>query len=390
MKIKTILIVIFILIGLCTTATSNPISHGTQFSLLTASPGTELYSVFGHSALRVDDPVSGIDEVYNYGTFDFNTPNFYLQFIRGQLLYQLSVTSFSQFLREYESEQRAVYEQVLNLTLDEKQRIYAFLQINRKPENKSYLYDFFYDNCATRIRDLVDDHLSVDWGEDPFPGPARSFRDMLHPYLSNKPWASFGIDLALGLPADRIATPWHYMFLPDEMFVAFAQAHHNDGRPLVGPGSVVLQETLQKSGSSFLTPAATMWGLLLIGLLSLLNIRWSRLFNQVFFVALGVTGLVVVLLWVFSNHESTNQNMNLLWAIPFHLYFIFRLNNQSTGQQVTPLTQKRRPVARYYFLAVSLLSALLILLWPWMPQGFHSAFLPLIVISGIKGYFLAK
>ena len=349
------------------------LSEDAHISMLTASPGDELYSVFGHSALRVYDPLIGIDEVYNYGTFDFDTPNFYLKFTRGKLYYQLSVSTFRQFLFEYDQEQRAMYEQNLNLTVNEKQRIYDFLLVNRRPENRSYLYDFFYDNCATRIRDLIDHLLDIDWGEDPYPGPPRSFRDMLQPYLSNMPWAAFGIDLALGLPADRIATPWHYMFLPDEMFTAFAQARHRDGRPLVGHHQVVLEASVRTTSSSPITPKAVTWTIFFIGLASLFHKRFSYVFDKAFFSALGLTGIVIAVLWFFSDHESTNQNMNLLWAIPTHLYFIFR-----TG------TSGKHTTARYYFLGVFILSTLLIVLWNFIPQGFNAAFFPLVLLAGGK------
>ncbi len=349
------------------------LSAEAQITMLTASPGDELYSVFGHSALRVYDPVTGIDEVYNYGTFDFNTPNFYLQFTRGKLMYQLSVSTFPQFLLEYEYEQRAVYEQILTLNPEEKQRIYDFLQINRLPENRSYLYDFFYDNCATRIRDVVHDLLDIQWGEDPYPGTPQSFRDMLQPYLANMPWAAFGIDLALGLPADKIASPWHYMFLPDEMFTAFAQARRLDGRPLVSEHNVVLQGSTHTSGPSPITPVRTLWLVFIIGCLSLLHKRFSLVFDRIFFSVLGLAGIVIAMLWVFSDHLTTNQNMNLLWAIPTHLYFIFRVERN-----------KMTSAVRYYFLVTGLLSALMVIFWWAIPQGFNAAFFPLVLLAGVK------
>jgi len=353
------------------------ISPEARFSLLTASPGTELYSVFGHSALRVYDPENLTDEVYNYGTFDFETPGFYLKFSRGQLLYQLSVTSMSVFLFEYESERRAVYEQVLNLTAEEKYTLYDFLQVNRLPENKSYLYDFFYDNCSTRIRDIVDRFLDIDWGEDRYSDSPRSFRDMLQPYLAGAPWPRFGIDIALGLPADRIAGPWHYMFLPDELMFSFDQARHRDGRPLAGEVSVVLQETPPGASKTLLRPLLLMWLVFAAGLLSLLNPRFSLWFDRIFFAALGVTGLVIFLLWFFSDHTSTNQNMNLMWALPTHLYFIFRLNK---------LHQPK--IVRWYFRGVLVIASLLMILWPLIPQGFNPSFFPLLAIIAVKSYFI--
>jgi hypothetical protein len=351
------------------------LSPAARITLLTASPGEELYSVFGHSALRVSDPVAGIDEVYNYGTFDFDTPFFYYRFTRGQLYYKLSVTSMQRFMLEYQYEGRAVYEQVLNLTQREKQRIYDFLQINRLPENQYYWYDFFYDNCATRIRDLVDDHLDLDWGEDPFPMEQRSFRDMLKPYLVNMPWNGFGIDIALGLPSDQLADPWHYMFLPDEMFIAFAQARHSDGRPLVDGYQVVLEETLVVSPPGPFSPGLVWWLLLIVGLASFARRQWSLWFDRIYFSLLGVIGLIVFFLWFLSEHHATNNNMNILWALPTHLYFIFKLRNGYA-----------EGLARYYFRIVFIINAALLVLWPWLPQDFHAAFFPMILLAAIKAF----
>ena len=352
------------------------IGPDTKVSLLTASPGEELYSVFGHSALRVYDPVTGLDEVYNYGTFDFNTPNFYLKFTRGQLLYQLTVTTFDTFLAEYRYEGRAVYEQTLTLSPAEVDRLYRFLSINRMPENKSYLYDFFFDNCATRIRDVINAHVDILWAEDPFPGPPRTFRDMLQPYVAYTPWAAFGIDLALGLPADAIADPWDYMFLPDEMFMAFAHARRADGRPLVEGFREVLSESLVRVGPSFLSPQLVMWLVFLIGALSLYSRKFSRGFDLVYFSLLGVGGLVVFFLWFLSDHGATKNNLVMLWMLPTHLYFIFRVY------------QAEKSFPYRYFQIVFVLNLMMVFLWRILPQGFHPAFFPLVLTAAIKSFFI--
>jgi len=376
MKKVSLFVLLVMLFGQITAfGNSRELSPRTRISLLTATPGGELYSVFGHSALRVVDPETGLDEVYNYGTFDFDTPNFYMQFIRGKLMYKLSVVPFEYFLLEYRYEGRGVSEQVLNLTQEEKQRIYDFLLVNRQPGNEYYLYDFFFDNCATRIRDIVDVYLEPDWGEDPFPEYKRSFRDMLKPYLMNKPWARFGIDLVLGQPSDRRATPWNYMFLPDEMFLAFAQARHDNGRPLVERYTLVLEETYVAPKPSFFSPFVAGWILFALGMLSLVKIRIARVFDKFFFSILGITGLVILFLWFVSDHKATNTNLNLLWALPTHLYFIFK------GNMIYPIG-----IPRHYFKIVFFLHMVMILFWPLMPQAAHPAFLPVILLSAVKAF----
>ncbi len=205
------------------------LSQEARITLLTCSPGDELYSVFGHSAIRVQDPAYDLDWVFNYGTFDFSDPNFYTNFVKGKLNYILSVSEYHHFEYSYAMENRWIWEQELNITPYEKQYLFDSLRINRLPENRYYLYDFFFDNCATRIRDIFTEALERDILYD-YQGleQGQTFRELLMPYLAEKPWAKLGINLGLGLPADKRATPWDYMFLPDHMMTVFGDAMLSD------------------------------------------------------------------------------------------------------------------------------------------------------------------
>jgi len=374
----------------------NPaLSEYAEITLLTASPGDELYSVFGHSAVRVKDPAQNMDLVFNYGTFDFDTPNFYLKFARGKLLYKLSVVPMEYFMAEYRFDGRAVFEQVLNLKQIEKQRMFNFLMVNSLPENAYYQYDFFYDNCATRIRDLADDILDLKWFEYPGIVPEylaeirsqldyefeylpsfetfRSLRDMLQPFLVFMPWSTFGIDLALGLPADKVATVQDFMYLPDEMLIAFALAQHSDGRPLVTEHRVLLQQTIHMTPAGFFTPDKIFWAVFILAILSFFNRRTSRIFDLGFFSILGVTGVVILFLWFFTDHLTTKINLNILWAIPTHLYYIWVSNYRHT-----------RNTGVLYFRIVSVLSLAMLIFWSFIPQGFNSAFFPIILTALAK------
>lgn len=366
---------VFMLFGNHLKAQRAELSPYASMSLLTASPGQELYSVFGHSALRVYDPLTGVDEVYNYGTFDFETPYFYYRFIEGRLLYMLSVTTYNRFLQEYHYEGRAMYEQFLNLSLQQKQEIYNFLQHNRLPANRYYAYDFFYDNCSTRIRDIIEEFVAPDWGTDPFPTHQRSFRDMLKPYLESMPWNRLGIDIALGMPSDRIATPWHYMFLPEEMFMAFAQARLQDGSPLVEDMQVVLEARFELAPAGGMIPSLFFWGVLLMGLASFFRRSWSMWFDRLFFSIMGLVGVLVFFLWFISEHHATNNNMNILWALPTHLYFVFKARGYETSG-----------ITRLYFRIVFFIQLILLVAWYWIPQDFHPAFFPIILLMAVKAY----
>ncbi|MBU3676979.1 MAG: DUF4105 domain-containing protein [Chitinophagaceae bacterium] len=204
-----------------------------QVSIITCGPGHDLYSVYGHSAVRIVDSTRGTDKVYNYGTFDFSDPEFYWKFTRGKLLYYLSVESYEGFVRNYDQEGRSVYEQILNLNRNDALAIQNFLETNTLPENKYYRYDFLFDNCSTRIRDifpkLMGERFSfgIAMSDD-----SLSFRELLDVYERNIHWERFGINLLLSSTVDRRMKGYESMFLPDYLQKGFHGAQL-DGRPLV-------------------------------------------------------------------------------------------------------------------------------------------------------------
>ena len=212
-----------------------------RISLLTCAPGEELYSTFGHTALRVQDPSKGMDQVYNYGTFEFG-PDFYTQFIRGKLLYFLSVEEFGDFMYQYEAQSRSVQEQVLRLDCYEKQKLLSALQVNALEENKYYRYDFLFDNCTTRAGDMVAKNTEPEVVfKDILDGRQPSFRDQIHEYLDagKQHWSKLGIDLLLGAKLDRKVTNHEAMFLPDYLLKGFDRARVQE-KPLSDPPRTIL------------------------------------------------------------------------------------------------------------------------------------------------------
>ena len=223
------------LFSLCSlTSQAITLSGTARISLMTVAPGAELYSTFGHSALRVFDPERGLDKIYNYGTFDFDQPNFYLNFVRGRLLYSLATESFRSFEYGNRLEQRQMKEQVLALRPDQKQRLFDLLEENATPANRDYLYDFFYDNCATRIRDVLQKATSdsLQWERNQLP-EGTTLRDLLGFYLTEHPWTQYGINLVLGKPTDRLADTYSSMFLPDYLHDAVSGARFLNGQSLL-------------------------------------------------------------------------------------------------------------------------------------------------------------
>ncbi len=350
------------------------ISERTKVSLLTADPGTELYSVFGHSAVRINDSVNGIDWVYNYGTFDFNTSHFYVKFARGKLQYMLTRERFRHFLPEYVYFNRSVHEQVLNLNYEEKKRVVEFLEWNLLPENRFYKYDFFYDNCATRIRDLVTDNIKPRvYFDTTKVVEKKSFRDLITPYLKNMPWNKLGIDLALGLPADKIAEPGEYMFLPDWVMEAFSGAWIEDERSLIKNTQVVFQGKEQSVSPTIISPKLILWLVFLIGILSLINKRFSLIYDKTLFFVAGLTGIIIFLLWFATDHSTTHYNYNLLWAIPVHFVAAFYIGKVNKYWGI-----------RLYFMITFVIALFTLGLWRIIPQDLNEALIPIVLILFVK------
>ncbi|MGI4737266.1 MAG: DUF4105 domain-containing protein [Janthinobacterium lividum] len=305
-------------------ADSLPLSPQATVSVLTCAPGSETYALFGHSALRITDPLRGFDQVYNYGTFDFATPNFYGRFMRGDLQYFLSVNSFAEFLTAYQLENRVVSEQVLALQPPETQRLYAYLETTRHSSARFYRYQFFADNCTTRLwRDIhasVETPLQVD---STYTLPARSYRQLLAPYLAPAPWVNLGMNLGLGWPADRATTFNQQVFLP----VALQQALQHTRRahrPFAGPAQrLFVAQALPFSQPSWWTPPHCVLGLGFLLLLAQgLPPRYDLLQRSIRFALLASVGLVGCLLFglmLFSWHTPVQLNYQLLWLLPTHL-----------------------------------------------------------------------
>lgn len=356
-----------------------------QVSLLTCDPGEELYSAFGHSAIRIVDRANNQDLVFNYGTFDFNTPFFYVKFTQRTLDYMLSVSTFERFLYEYNYYNRSVREQVLDLNPDQAARLVQFLQINYLPENRFYRYDFFYDNCATRIRDAFENILgeNLDWNEDINP-EQKTFRNLIDEYVYPLPWADFGIDLALGAVIDINAREREKQFLPDYMEAAFARAlivGDGPNRNLVKSSRVVL-DFPEKEKAMDLSNPYLFWWIFAIGaiILTYLGFKKKRLykgFDIALFTVLGLLGILIVILWFFTFHSQTKYNWNILWAFPGHLALAFALYRQ-----------KVRPWVKKYLVFALIMANLALIFWIFGWQSFHPSLVPLLLVILLRTNFL--
>ena len=313
------------------------LSPEAKVSLITVGPGDELYSSFGHSALWVYDPVYQLDRAYSYGTFSFQEGNFYVKFLRGTLPYTISVNPLMPQFYYWQQENRSVKEQELNLSLEEKQRLFAFLETNLLPQNREYQYKFFYDNCSTRLADA----LKAATGDRLiFPGYTHdtlSFRQWIDRYAYvQKPWSDFGMDLAIGTPADEVATPAQATFLPDNLSVAFADASiktDSTELPLVME-TRELYTAIPEPGAGWLTPKVFFWALtILVAAFTIWQIKTDHLnflLDKILFTVVGFTGWLILALWFGTNHGVTTWNWDILWAFPpwIPIVFMFSKNKK--------------------------------------------------------------
>lgn len=353
------------------------LSPDSYISVITCGPDpNELYAAFGHSAIRVYDPANGLDDAFNYGVFDFDQPNFYLNFARGFLYYKLGVYYYSDFEAYYKRHQRFVHEQRLNLTQAQKQKVFDYLAWNARPENQTYRYDYYHNNCATKIRDVLHEQLGADlvWDSSYF-APVHSFRQKTNAYLHPLPWGDLGIDICLGAPIDRNMTAWEYMFLPDyvESFVDHAAIIGDTIRvPLVAEKKMIYEPEPAAAQTAFVHPWVA-FGILLLFVLWMSWRDWqrkkiSRGLDVTLFGVAGLIGLLLLALWLFTDHHDAARNMNLLWAFPLHWVGAVML-----------LFKRSWPWAKSYFRFASLLSAVALVGWWFWPQELNPFLLPAVM-----------
>ncbi|SDC35180.1 Lnb N-terminal periplasmic domain-containing protein [Niabella drilacis] len=299
-----------------------------RISVLTCGTGDALYTSFGHTAVRIIDSVGGTDIVYNYGTFDFNDPDFYTKFTLGKLLYFLDAEDFEGFLDSYAREGRRVTEQVLHLDAAGSQRVRMFLQTNLQPANRAYRYDFLFDNCATRVRDIFPAALDTSFHFGPALGGKRlRYRQVIDQYLAGKPWQRLGIDIILGSPVDALMDDFHSMFLPDYLYSGLAHAGY------AGRAFATNHVLLNGNGTGPALPLNTpvlVFSLVLLLVLAVHVIPLLRRCRKIVSAALlfitGLLGVQLLFMWFFTNHQSCAYNWNVLWAMPLNVVVVFIKN----------------------------------------------------------------
>jgi hypothetical protein len=370
------------------------LSDSALVSVLTVLPGDRLYNLFGHTIIRVRDPATDLDVGFNFGTFDFpetatGAAGFVARFAYGQLDYRLAASRNPLYAVDWywAAEGRPTIEQTLDLTDRQADSLYMLLMNNARPENATYRYDFFFDNCSTRPRDVFEtvlgEDLEVEMGD-----PGQSFRRLLDPYLRANPGVDLSMDIGLGSPADRQATAREALFLPVELMrwldAATVVGVEGDRRPLVSrTDTLTWAPGADDSGRALPWPSILAWSIaaLLFGLTLVdrnANRAPRRWVDGTLFTAAGVAGLVLFFLVFVSLHTVTDRNLNLLWALPTHLV--------AGGS----LLAGRQPAwLRPYMILTLALAVVFLIGLPFWTQDIPAAVIPLVLGIAARASLLA-
>jgi len=383
---KNLILIFALLLSFNSFSQTPRLSEKSFISVITFGPGQEeLYSAFGHSGIRVYDSASHLDVAFNYGVFNFEQPHFYLNFARGYLYYMVDAYPYPLFRDFYIQHGRFVHEQILNLTAEQKQRIANYLFTNLQPQNQTYRYDYFYNNCATKVRDAFAITLKDDIVFDSsFIKTNYTIRNLTDLYLGQQPWGDLGIDICLGLPMDKKASPYEYMFLPDYIESSFEHATNKQtNSPLVEARQVITPNAIEKTFNLF--HPWVVFGILFV-ITALITWRdWqekklSTWFDSILFFVVGAIGLLLLFLWTLTDHQAAAKNFNLLWALPTHFVVAIFL-----------LFKQKPKWLKSYFLFITILTALLLGFWSLLPQALNVFLIPVvgvILVRAIVNYML--
>lgn len=361
-----------------------------QISILTNTPSARaVYTMYGHTSIRVKNDKLQTDVVFNYGVFSFEEANFLYRFVKGETYYKLEPEPFKQYEYRYALEGVGIIEQVLNLKCEDKNRIWHALIENSKEQNKTYLYNFFFDNCSTRPRDIIQKNISSKITYAYPDKVEKTFRDLVHECVGNYPWVEFGIDLVLGSPADEKTTRNDRMFLPEYLMSSYDIAQISDSgtvRSLVEAKHDIAPSFPIEEDKPESYPLIVGFVLLVVTALISFFIKNKiilGIFDFLLFAVAGLAGCIIFFLMFFSIHPCMSPNWNLVWLNPIMLIIAL----------ISPLKISAKYVYYYHFINFALL-ALFSLAWFLIPQTLNVAFLPYILSlcfrSGANVYLKRK
>ncbi|HUM52094.1 MAG TPA: DUF4105 domain-containing protein [Chitinophagales bacterium] len=345
------------------------LTNSSEVSLLTVGRSDEeIYQNFGHTAIRIKDSILGWDLVYNYGTFSYDD-GFVWKFVKGKLLYYESIDNYPDFEQMYRDENRSINEQKLDLSQEQKQLLFERLTVNAREENKYYKYDFLFDNCSTRPRNIL---LSLFKTKNfkPDIDDNSSYRELIDRNVPNE-WLDFGMDLLIGVPTDAKAK-YGRTFLPIEL-MQLCNSAIVDGKKLVKSNELILDTIPENQPKKWFSPTILFWILFVV--LLIIQVRTgcfstNKITQIVFFTILGLFGWLFIFMWFFTEHLTTKWNLNILWAMPLNIPIIYFM-----------LKKEIPKWAHGYVKFYRILLIVLVIGWYFNPQTYHNAVMPLVLIS---------
>lgn len=344
-----------------------------RISILTCAPGDELYSLFGHTAIRIYDSTTNVDVVYNWGGFTFDPPQFYLKFMRGNLLYYSFDNYFNDFMQEYVESNRNVYEQVLNIDSVSKKKIIDAVLFNSTGDNRFYKYDFLLDNCTTRVKNILFENLKGATIHNNIIPNGTTSRQLIHYYLErgSQLWSELGIDILLGSRVDKTVSNDEAMFLP-EFFMKGLNNTAYQSKPIVKSFKTIYQgNNSQEQTWKYLPLLVTSCVCMLLFFISTLKTNWSKAIikftDALLLYVTGLIGVLILFMWFFTDHTVCKNNFNIAWALPTNLIAAF-------------ISIKKPAWLSRYFLVAAIITALLLASWFWLPQQLNIALLPVILL----------
>lgn len=362
--------------------TKAQLTESAKIGLVTIGEGADVASLYGHTAIRIKDPQINLDEIFHYGTYQFdpNQVRFAIKFAKGSLMYQISAYHFEGTIEQYRRENRSIRMQWLACNLQQIETIRNALIDNLEPENRYYKYDFFFDNCATRVADIFSKHLDLQLATHP-DANKYTFRETIDRFQAKLPWADFGVDIALGSLIDRKITNRELTFLPGYLAEIYTRSTITSES---GKVSFVTQDEMlyspidEEIDSETFTPGTIFWSVFgFVLLISAFGFRTiTTIVDFILFLSLGLTGIVLLLLWLGTDHAMTANNYNLIWANPIHLfmlYFVFASGKKAFFSK--------------YFQALTLIYLFLIVCWVLLPQEFNTVFVPIVFTLLVRYYY---
>ena len=353
-------------------------------SILTVSPGKDLADAFGHSGIRVIDRELNYDMVFNFGIYDFQAPNFYSNFIKGRPIYSLGINNYNRFLNNYKNQKRGIIEHKIQISNDKKNTLIQLLLENSKPENRFYIYDYFNENCSTKVADLFIENLNDDSFSTQINLPKKSndsYRSLIYQMIPKNSWASLGIDICLGSVIDQDINYRQTFFLPSKFGKFLDKIESVNPETIESKLVLETPEVPEESVFNLTSPLLVLFFIsIFIILLTYRDFKNNKQTKVLDILIISITtmiGLLISYLWFFSDHTAASQNYNILWASPLNILLFIDL-----------FASKKRKWILGYLKFIFLMLILMMSHWILSVQTFNITLFSFILALLIRYLFL--